>query len=127
MFSPYGFQRNPPVGAKNRRKTLLSAKTAFSLDEAPELGENLKLPGFRVFPANSAGVLAPLSSGVFAVWVFRSPEWLRATGDESPIAFQPAGKSESGEAVVFNVEFLLTDPAPLRGAGRGLIAALALR
>jgi len=47
--------------------------------------------------------------------------------DESPVAFQPAGKSESGEAVVFNAEFLLADPAPQRGAGRGLIAALALR
>jgi hypothetical protein len=79
IVSPFGFQPNPPKGAKNRRKAPLSAKTGFSLDEAPELGENLKLPGSKFFPA-SAGVSAPLSSGVFAVWCLFSPEWLRATG-----------------------------------------------
>jgi hypothetical protein len=78
MASPIEFaaQTRPKRAGKSAHSSLL-AKTVFSLDGGPELGEGrtckvLDFPGL-------GRIAAPLSSGVFAfLGSFSSPEWFSA-------------------------------------------------
>jgi hypothetical protein len=106
IVSPFGFQRNPPEGAKNRRKAPLSAKTGFSLDEAPELGENLKLPGFLFSQPTRPEYQPRFRAGFLLSGVFFLQKGCGLQANESPVTSEPAGKTESGEAIVFTDKVL---------------------
>jgi hypothetical protein len=71
------------------------------LDEGPELGENLKLPGFLFSQPTRPEYQPRFRAGFLLSGVFFLQKGCGLQADESPVTSERAGKTESGEAIVF--------------------------